>query len=392
MNNLFHIEYVYNSIFFLYAFFLTSTISNAGLSISLAFLLMILISIFVKREVNIQIPDKVYLVLYTIFFGGLIFASFFSPTSQSIYFTLKYIYWTLPFWVIYFYNSQIPSFVSWGRALSITLFILTSKAIFQFFSLPIGTRITSFFYSGNGFAAVLELVIPFSTVYFIECKKRNSLIENKIIALILILSVGALLASQSRGGIAGLCMGGILLFLTKYCINYYKRISLRKLIAIIIATVAIISGIIFLGYHTFHRGYDYERTLMIQSSYEMWNDHKVFGVGFENWGNQYKYYVSPKSKERDVPMPHNNIAYFFSTTGTIGGVGYLIYVCGVLLLLAHNIKKNPNNLYYQAALWSFLAIIIHGMVDSGITNKFSMQILSACLGITFSSKYIDFRQ
>lgn len=67
MNNLFHIEYVYNSIFFLYAFFLTSTISNAGLSISLAFLLMILISIFVKREVNIQIPDKVYLVLYTIF-------------------------------------------------------------------------------------------------------------------------------------------------------------------------------------------------------------------------------------------------------------------------------------------------------------------------------------
>lgn len=111
--------------------------------------------------------------------------------------------------------------------------------------MPIGTRITSFFYSGNGFAAVLELVIPFSTVYFIECKKRNSLIENKIIALILILSVGALLASQSRGGIAGLCMGGILLFLTKYCINYYKRISLRKLIAIIIATVAIISGIIF---------------------------------------------------------------------------------------------------------------------------------------------------
>ena len=64
---------------------------------------------------------------------------------------------------------------------------------------------------------------------------------------------------------------------------------MKKTLSIIIATAAIISSIVFLGYHTFHRGYDYERTLMIQSSYEMWSDHKMFGVGFENWGAQYKH-------------------------------------------------------------------------------------------------------
>lgn len=392
MSKIFHTEYLYNGIFFLYIFFLTSTISNAGLSISLALLLLLLITLFIKKRMNIPMPNTTYLILYSIFFGGLIFVSFFSPSSQSKYFTLKYFYWTLPFWVVYLYIIEIPSFISWGRALATSLLILMSKAFFQFFLLPLGTRITSFFYSGNGFAAVLELVIPFLLIYFIECKKRNYWVESKLIALIIVLSLCGLLGSQSRGGIAGWCIGGVLLFLVRYCIKSYKRVSLKKTLSIIIATAAIISSIVFLGYHTFHRGYDYERTLMIQSSYEMWSDHKMFGVGFENWGAQYKHYVSPTSKERNVPMPHNNIAYFFSATGTIGGISYFVYVFGVLFLLICNIRKCPNNLYYQAALWSFLAITVHGMVDSGITNKFSMQILSACLGITFSSEYVNTSQ
>lgn len=271
MSKIFHTEYLYNGIFFLYIFFLTSTISNAGLSISLALLLLLLITLFIKKRMNIPMPNTTYLILYSIFFGGLIFVSFFSPSSQSKYFTLKYFYWTLPFWVVYLYIIEIPSFISWGRALATSLLILMSKAFFQFFSLPLGTRITSFFYSGNGFAAVLELIIPFLLIYFIECKKRNYWVESKL-------------------------------------------------------------------------------------------------------------------------MPHNNIAYFFSATGTIGGISYFVYVFGVLFLLICNIRKCPNNLYYQAALWSFLAITVHGMVDSGITNKFSMQILSACLGITFSSEYVNTSQ
>lgn len=50
MSKMFHIEYLYSGIFFLYVFFLTSTISNAGLSISLALLLLVLITLFIKKE------------------------------------------------------------------------------------------------------------------------------------------------------------------------------------------------------------------------------------------------------------------------------------------------------------------------------------------------------
>ena len=56
-----------------------------------------------------------------------------------------------------------------------------------------------------------------------------------------------------------------------------------------------------------------------------------------------------------------------------------------MLLLRKSIK-HPDNVYYQAALWSFIAITVHGLVDSGITNKGNMQLLSFCLGIAFASE------
>ncbi|AVO75338.1 hypothetical protein [Megasphaera elsdenii] len=59
----------------------------------------------------------------------------------------------------------------------------------------------------------------------------------------------------------------------------------------------------------------------------------------------------------------------------------MIFVLGELAFLIQRIKNDPNDLSYQAMLWAFLTITLHGLVDAGITNKFAMQIFFSYSGI-----------
>ena len=77
--------------------------------------------------------------------------------------------------------------------------------------------------------------------------------------------------------------------------------------------------------------------------------------------------------------------FFFSESGSLGGIGMLFFTVGVFLYLCKLMKKNPNNIFLNALLWSFLAIMLHGQVDAGITSKFVMRLYSTYLGIGLSS-------
>ena len=92
----------------------------------------------------------------------------------------------------------------------------------------------------------------------------------------------------------------------------------------------------------------------------MWKDHKLLGVGLANWRKEYtthyvdkeevrkaahQYYIYLKQKkcgkysakedaawqkaalraELGFRLPHNVTVWFFSTTGILGGVGYLFF-------------------------------------------------------------------
>ena len=372
---------------FLYALFLTSRVSNAGMSISVCLLCIALVYVYIKQFKKIIVPDTHFLLLYGIFFGSLLFSAILSGDSKSIHATIKYLYWTIPFWVAYMAERQDFSITSWGYGASVSLLLLSGYALWQWLVFPVGTRISGTFTSPNGFAGVLETSLPMAVaLYWMYGKERNRYIRYILLAIIG-MSVLALLATQSRGGIAGAFIGGVAVFLIRYRNMLRVRYTKGKCIGCALILAVAVSGVAFLGLSTFHRSYDNERMLLIQSSYAMWKDHPIYGVGFSNWKEQYAaHYISPMAKEPNLPMPHNNMAFFFSTTGIIGGLGYGIFTLGLLLLLLRKTIKHPQNVCYQAALWSFIAISVHGLVDSGITNKGNMQILSFCLGIAFASE------
>lgn len=380
-----------NIFLFLYTTFLISTLSNAGVSISVSLLCVVIIYLYVKNFKKILWPDKTFLAIYIVFFGSLLLSAVISGDLKSISETIKYIYWTLPFWVVYLSEKRSFSIESWGYGTSLSLLVVSVYSVYQFITLPLGTRITGTFANPNGFVGVLETSLPILIAFYWSYGEKNIKQYHQLIKYILLgiigMTVFVLLATQSRGGIAGAFIGGIVVFLMRYRNKIGIQYNNRKNIACALIFAIAVSGVAFLGLSTFQRSYDNERMLLIQSSYAMWKDNPVYGVGFSNWKEQYQsHYISPMAKEPNLPMPHNNVAFFFSTTGIIGGIGYIVFTIGLLLLLIKKIVKYPQNVYYQAALWSFIAISVHGFVDSGITNKFNMQILFLCLGIAFASE------
>lgn len=380
----------------LYMFFIVSTISNAGRSIALGGVVLFAGYYWAKGKRTIRFEsfaeEKRYWIVYGAFFGLLILAAFFAPTKTAIASTLKYLYWTLPLWVIYISGFFFPVHKLWRDAVALAVIVIGAFSVHQFICMPFGTRLSAPFASPNGLAGILELCLPFGALFVVneyKLKQKKSKNEFWLNAVATTAALFVLLFTQSRGGIAGTFIGGIVLVAMKFWLKYRNNVSIKRKICIILMGIVLITGVVFSGFILFHRAYDLERFLMIESSYHMWEDHKVFGVGLDNWGNEYKKYVSPIAKEPNLPMPHNNVAFFFSTTGIVGGLGYCVYVLGTLAFLVKKIRENPVNLYYSAAFWAFLAIVIHGMVDSGIMNKYQMQILSANLGVALSSSIVS---
>ena len=162
------------------------------------------------------------------------------------------------------------------------------------------------------------------------------------------------------------------------------------------------------------------RLHLLKASYAMWNDHKLLGVGLANWRAHYtasyysyslnkddmqsaalqRYAKKHKIKMEKIPEktraaimksamqpyarlghPHNTIAWFFSTTGILGGAGYLFFLLHYGYLLLRNIRKHPEEWVFGAVLWVFLALSIHGMVDAGITHKGAARLLYLMLGL-----------
>ena len=125
---------------------------------------------------------------------------------------------------------------------------------------------------------------------------------------------------------------------------------------------------------------------MITASYNMWKDHKAFGVGLSNWqDNYYGQYRPEGQREKGLSMPHNMIAYYLSTTGVIGLLGYFSYYILTFIGLLRLLKMTPSRALLLAGLIIFLAFGIHGMVNGTLNDKKISRVYFALLGFAVSS-------
>ena len=88
--------------------------------------------------------------------------------------------------------------------------------------------------------------------------------------------------------------------------------------------------------------------------------------------------------EAEMPIPHNVAAWFFSTTGIIGGTGYLFFAFYYLWRLYRKVTGEPGNWVAIAGLWVFVTVNFHGLFDAGITNKGAARLLYLLLGLALT--------
>ena len=118
----------------------------------------------------------------------------------------------------------------------------------------------------------------------------------------------------------------------------------------------------------------------------MWEDHKLYGVGFQQWNRVYQAkYILPGAKEPTLSLAHNNVANFFSGTGTLGGLGYLFFTFGSLAVLIRKLDQTRDNIYGKMMVWVWLAFFIHGMVDNSLYARFNTRLYFAMWGISLAA-------
>lgn len=139
-----------------------------------------------------------------------------------------------------------------------------------------------------------------------------------------------------------------------------------------------------------------ERVMMIEASYNMWKDHKLAGIGAANWAkNYYGHYRPEGQREQGLNMPHNMPAYYLSTTGIIGGVGYCAYIMFTCLGLIRIMREQETiNFGLMSVLVIFWAFFIHGMVDGTLINDRAAKayFLLFSLALVSGGKFIGKRK
>lgn len=371
-------------IFFIYMVALSGSRWNAVYSISCGILWGTLLwSIFKTKRLTVQLPEKYFNLVYWPFFICIIISSLVIGDIPSIKQAFDYLYWSLPFILLLLFYQSDPKENLIFLSLSIALIIIGGTGIWQYIMSFSEIRISGLFGHPNHFATMVSLNLSF----LVGCLLYRNIIPirvKSVMYLACIIGAISLIFSGSRGAMLGFLVGGAI----TVGIYYGKHIATLKWVVVFLcAAMLCIGGMQFLGNNSqVQRSYDSERIKLLESSYHMWQDHLILGVGLKNWGTAYQQtYILPEAKERTLNIPHNVPAYFFSATGTISGLSYLVYTFGIYTYLYKKMKQQPKNIIILACMWALAALTIHGLVDVGIMMEDAMRLYSGLLGITVAS-------
>lgn len=378
---------------FLFLFFFSNSLVKAALSVTT--IMAIIGSIYlIKKDKNIIRAVRTNLlpsfkISYWLFFVSILISSILIMDLDSIKKAFKFLYYSLPFWLmlILTYKNFDKSESIIEKALMSSMFIFGVLGIYYLIDLPQGKRLSLLNFGPNALATLLEINLPFIILFTYNILKKTKNLKYKILSFATCLWCFIMLIfTGSRGGIIGFFLGFIFLVFSNFKLKIYYKLNMKLVLLSLIAIIAFSGLAMDKIDFNFTRPYDMERVRLIQSSYNMWLDNKLVGVGLNNWQENYiQKYILPEARERELEFPHNTIAYFFSTSGIIGGFGFIIFTFGMIFFLLNTLKKYPNNIYVQAMLWSFVAFSIHGLVDAGFLMKQGERLLFTLLGITCAS-------
>ena len=336
-----------------------------------------------SKEIRFPMPSRLFIWGYCLLYGSLLLSGIINGDKDGLNWTRQYIYWSLPMWMIGYLGGKY--FINKGFFIGIlSASIITSLwGIVQKVHYPT-ERIYSFYNYPTQYGVVIAIVFPVLLYCFFKSQKMHMRIISGIACALLSL---CLIWTDTRAAVLSLCTGIIastlIILLQKHSIMDFRQKAAAVMVVFVVAAV----GIIVFGYMQNHRNTDMarlggERIFMLSSSYEMWKDHKLSGIGVNSWETYYysDRYHPEGAQEQHLTMPHNMFIYFLSTAGIIGGLGFIGYTMFTLIGLLKLPYEN-NWLAEWCILAIFIAFFINGMFDSTFINKVAVKIYYAMMGL-----------
>lgn len=414
--------------FMVFGFSTMITGASHGIPMGLG-IIYILYDCIQKRSLSgFAMPGKLWLGI-VVFLSSVVLSSVLLGDKPSIHTAFQYVYWFLPLLIMFYLGRQADvKYAAVGGAI-LSLLVSSLDMVHvnylllqgQKVALPVPGRLGAFFRSPNVHATLLSGVLPLVFCAFCDKKIRFPKWLVALQVAVIVLGLWSLWKTGSRGGMFGFCTGGIFVFLAVY---FRERIW-RVVFALVLTGAILISGYVVFGVTPVSHGYDdTTRLRMLSFSYDMWKDHKWLGVGLENWRKEYlghyfkedvvrkaamRYYMAQLARTNETfsaekaaevqqaalneesrhEMPHNAIAWFFATTGSIGGIGYVFFVLFYFYALLKKLREQPGNWMLPAGLWIFLAMTLHGFLDIGVVDKGVARLTYLMLGLALSYACVE---
>lgn len=421
-----------------------------------------------KSLAGFYLPIRYWLGL-AVFIGTVVLASLILGDGPSIRIAFQNVYWCLPFIVATYLGKQAD--IKYAVLLGAMASVLVSSANLLYLTQYLGTkgRVGTFGRNPNYYALLVLGVLPVVFAAFQDGRIRALKKFYFLQCIVALLGLWSLWKTGSRGGMFGFLAGGML---TYGVICFYQK-RFKQFFNGLTVCFAVVAFVLLAGIPGGEIRNDAARLRMLRSSYAMWQDHTLAGVGLANWQKEYtttyllkeeieaevlrqyqagkkaaeqradatrkaaaakkaaeqKKAAAPKPKPQPsiaqkniatqnaaakkadaqkaeaakeakhiavlkqaairrntLPhnMPHNVAAWFFSTTGSIGGLGYVFFVCCYIWVFCKEMKRGDVSWIDAVGLWVFLAITIHGMVDAGIIYKAIARLLYLVMGLSIS--------
>ncbi len=251
-----------------------------------------------------------------------------------------------------------------------------------------GTRVGGFYGHPMIYAGFSCIALPFFIFKLIFEKK---LIKKLIFLSISIFFFSLLILNGTRGAwIAVFLVSSLLLVVSKLSwknVLFFLPIFLCLSIVSIQSSSEISNRIKSLSNPQMHL--QSERILLWKSSFEMFKDHPLTGVGLGNYASQYKNnYMSPLAKERTLTRAHSNIFQLIGESGLFGLVGYLIITFGLLYKasLMYLVKKNRIGILIAS---SIICLFVQGLTEYNLGHSSVMKFYWLWLGTLFPLGYLS---
>lgn len=331
------------------------------------------------EKVSLANIHSVLLISMACFSFGTLIASLVISDKNSLELCWKQVRWLAYFIVAYLVAKKCKNNLVVMPALLVAVLGLALPAIESF--VITGKRAQGIFSNPNYLAFMFDITLPWCTVFCVKFWREAEKIWIKVCtAIIVVIGYCGLYTTGSRGAMLGIVVSLLLVY--GFAKLKTKAIAISLAVIILTGVLAVAGPSLFKG-SVVSRRYDNERVLLMESSYAMWKEHKLFGVGLANWNKEYRNkYVLADAKQPKLPHSHNIYTESFATTGLVGGIPFVLMFLAMLVVLGQNAGV-AGGYYTYAMLGTLIAFLIHGFFDV-LTISWVMKALYPLLGIAMA--------